>query len=82
MDMMNTVRDLKQSYGDMMNVCKKKLGEEVFDDNNVMDIEFFEMMRGMFRMGDLAMQLVEQQAQTIQEMNNKLDKLLERKDEG
>ena len=74
MAMMNTVRELRTSVDGMMDVCKRKLGEEMFDDS--IDIELVECMRGMFKMCDLAMQFVEEQAETINDMNDKLDKLL------
>jgi hypothetical protein len=75
MDMMNTVYELKKGYNDMMSVCKKKLGEEMFDDEYV-DVDTIEIMRNMFRMCDLAITLVEQQTKTLNDINNKFDKLL------
>ena len=77
MGMTNTARELKKSMEDTMNVCKKKLCEEVLDDDCI-DAETIELMRGMFKMCDLAMDLMVQQAETIEKMDEKLDKLLEK----
>lgn len=74
MAMTNTVRELNESANKMLEVCKRKLGEELFDDN--IDAETVEVMRDMFRMCDAAMKLVREQAETIDEINLKLDKLL------
>ena len=76
MGMTNTVRELKKSMDDMMNVCKKKLGEEVFENDMFYDAETVELMRNMFKMCDLATDLMVQQAETIERMDSKLDKLL------
>ena len=78
MAMTNTARELKENVNNMMELCKRKLGEEVFGDESF-DADAFELMSGMFRMCDLAMKLVCEQAETIDEINNKLDKLLETK---
>jgi hypothetical protein len=78
MAMTNTARELKENVNKMMDLCKRKLGEEVLGDENV-DAETIELMRGMFRMCDLALKLTCEQAETIDEMNSKLDKLLETK---
>ena len=78
MAMTNTVRELKNTMEDMMDVCKRKLGEEVFEDDEFYDAESIEMMRSMFKMCDLAMDLMVQQAETIERMDEKLDKLLEK----
>lgn len=80
MGMTNTVCELKKSMNDTMNVLKRKLGEEMFDCE--VEPELFEMMRGLFHMCDLSMELMEQQAKTIEGIDEKLDKLLERKDEA
>ena len=77
MGMTNTARELKKSMEDMMNVCKRKLGEEMFDTDCV-DVDCIELMRSMFKMCDLAMDLTVQQAETIEAMNEKVDKLLEK----
>ena len=82
MGMTNTVRELKDSMGNVMDVVKRKLGEQIFDDDDVMDIEFYELMRSVFHMCDLAMVLLEQQAMTLEGIDGKLDKLLTRKDEA
>ena len=74
--MTETARELKKGMDDMMIVCKRKFGEMVFDGD--VDTELVEFMRGMFNMCDLSMKLVEEQAQTIEAMNDKLDKLLAR----
>ena len=78
MAMINTVRELKKNMEDMVNVCKCKLGEEVFKNEEFYDTETFELMRSMFKMCDLSMQLMEEQALTIDGINNKLDILLEK----
>jgi hypothetical protein len=78
MELTNTACELKESVKNMMELCKRKLGEEVIDDDDI-DAETIEMMRGMFHMCDLAMKLTCEQAGAIEEMNRKLDKLLETK---
>lgn len=77
MGMTNTARELKKSMGDVMSVCKQKLGEEMFDADCI-DTELIDLMRGLFKMCDLAMDLTVQQAETIEAMNEKLDKLVEK----
>lgn len=78
MKMTDTVRELKKDMNNMMDLCKRKLGAEVFDGDAV-DPEVIEMMRSLFHMCDLSMKLVEQQAETIERMDDKLDKLLAKK---
>lgn len=77
MGMTNTARELKKNMEDMMDVCKKKLGGELLDDDYV-DAEAIEFMRSMFKMCDVAMELMVQQAETLDAMNEKLDKLVEK----
>lgn len=76
MKMTDTVREMKESVDKIVGVCKQKIAEEMFEDD--MDIEFYGVMRDMFKMLDLSMTLMQQQAEAIQEMNDKLDKLLEK----
>jgi hypothetical protein len=77
MGMTNTVRELKKDMDEMMDEFKAKLGAEVFD-NEFIDPELIKMMQKMFHMYDLSMKLMEQQADTIERMDEKLDKLLEK----
>jgi hypothetical protein len=78
MELTKTACELKESANRTMELIKHKLGEEVIDDDNI-DAETLEMMRDMFHMCDLAMKLTCEQADAIEEMNRKLDKLLETK---
>ena len=78
MEVTKTAFELKESVKNMMELLKCKLGEEVIDDDDI-DTETLELMRGMFRMCDLAMKLTCEQATAMDEMNRKLDNLLETK---
>lgn len=50
-----------------------KFGAELFDSMNG---EEFELIQKCFRLVDLSMEIVEEQAKTIQKIDEKLDKLL------
>jgi stress response protein YsnF len=78
MDMVYIARELKENADRTMELCKRKLGEEVFDNDDI-DTELVELMRGVFRICDLATQLTCEQANAMNEINRKLDKLLETK---
>lgn len=77
MGMTNTVRELKKDMGDMMDKCKAMLGKEMLDADSV-EPEVIELTRKLFKVCDLSMTLMEQQAETIEKMDEKLDKLLEK----
>ena len=77
MDMIKTVNELTEGMNSMMELIKRKAAESMFEDESF-DADIVELMRGLTRMSDLSMVLVKQQAETIQEINNKLDKLLEK----
>jgi hypothetical protein len=78
MELTMTAYELKKNAKDMIELYKKKIGEEVIDDECV-DAETLGLIRGIFNMCDLAMELTCEQAEAIDEINRKLDKLLETK---
>lgn len=59
---------------DMMNVCMKELGN--WENIVGMDEPEFKVMKQAFEVIDLAYELAVKQAEEIDEINNKLDKLL------
>lgn len=75
MTMTEKACELKKSMSETLDLCKRKLGEEMINADDV-DIEAIELVRGLFHVCDLAMELTCKQAETIEEMNGKLDKLL------
>lgn len=77
MDMIKTVNELTEGMNSMMELIKRKTAESLFEDESF-DADIVELMRGLTRMSDLSMRLVKEQTTTIQEINNKLDKLLEK----
>lgn len=77
MGMTNTVRELKKDMESMLEQCKAKIGKEMLDDDYI-EPEAIEMMRKLFSVCDLSMKLMEQQAEIIEGIDNKLDKLLEK----
>lgn len=78
MELTKTACELKETAKNAMELIKRKLGEEVIDNDGI-DAETLEIMRGMFHMCDLATKLTCEQAEIMDEMNRKLDKLLETK---
>lgn len=72
MGMTNTVRELKESMGNMKNIIKRKLCEEMVNADSI-DTELVELTKDLFKMCDLSMTLMEQQAETMERMDNKLD---------
>ena len=75
MTMTEKACELKKSMDETLDLCKRKLGEEMFDADDV-DTEAIKLVRGIFHVCDLAMELTCKQAETIEEINSKLDKLL------
>jgi hypothetical protein len=78
MELITTVHEFENEVKEMTGKFKKKLGEEVFDDE--FDTETIELMTGLFKMLDTSTKLVVQQAETIHTINEKLDKLLAREE--
>lgn len=72
-----TVKEFEGIAGRTMEGFKKKAGEMVFEQE--FDAETLGFMQDAFRMCELALKLVGQQARTIDEINGKLDKLLKSK---
>ena len=77
MDMIKTVNELTEGMNSMMELIKRKAAESLFEAKRF-DADVVELMRGLTHMSDLSMRLVKEQTTTIQEINNKLDKLLEK----
>lgn len=75
MTMVETARELKVRMDTTMNIAKRKIGEEMFDAGSI-EPELFELLINMFQMCTLYGKLVEEQAEIINEMNNKLDRLV------
>lgn len=81
MELMQTVKEFTETTDKVMEKCKKKLGETMFDefcDADEEDIEMIGLMADMFHLCDVSLKLVSKQAETIQEINEKMDKLLAR----
>lgn len=77
MDLKNTVNEYTEGMEKMTELFKKKFGELVFDED--VDADVLNLIKGMFGMVDVSSRLIKEQALTIQEINEKLDKLLEAK---
>ena len=80
MAMAETVRELNEVGAKLMKTAKQKLVEAAIEDVTSFDPEVYELMFDAFRLYDLSMKLVKEQAETMEEINNKLNKLLERKE--
>lgn len=76
MDMIATVNEFEKCVNITMEKAKAKLKDELFEDS--FDSDGLDFVKDLFHMCDLAMRLVKEQATTIQNINEKLDKLLER----
>lgn len=76
MKLKDTVNEYVAGMDEMTAKFKKKFGELILDED--IDIELLELMRNMFGMIDISNRLVRDQAYTIQEIDEKLDQLLER----
>ena len=76
MELKKTVIEFEKSVDTTMEKCKAKLGEMIFEDE--FDIDTVEFIKDVFQLCDVSMRLVKEQANSIQEINEKLDKLLER----
>lgn len=59
---------------DVKEKCFRNLGPDMLD----LSAQEFEMVQALFKALDASMKLVRKQADTIHEMNEKLDKLLSR----
>lgn len=77
MELNITAREYADSINEMTGLLKKKIGEMVIDDE--IDTEVLDLLKGAFSMIDVSTRLVRDQACMIQEINDKLDKLLESK---
>lgn len=74
MELKNTAKEYVEGVNKMTEQFKKKFGELVFDDD--IDADVLDLFKSMFGMIDISTRLVAEQANTIQEINDKLDKLL------
>lgn len=72
MIMTNTVRELKESMDNMKNIVKRKLCEEMVNADSI-DTELVELTQDLFKMCDLSMKLMKQQAETMERMDDKLN---------
>lgn len=73
----NTAIEYKKGIDKMTEQFKKKFGELVFDDG--IDTELLELFKSMFGLIDISTKLVVEQAEMIQQINNKLDYMAEPK---
>jgi uncharacterized membrane protein len=74
MELKVTANEYAKGVNEMTEQFKKKFGELVFDED--VDADVLDLIKSMFGMIDVSTRLVVQQAKTIQEINDKLDKLL------
>lgn len=75
-----TVKEFVEGMEKMTETCKKQFGAMLLDEECLTG-EQFELFQSMFGMIDVSTRLVRDQANTIQEINDKLDKLLEKSEE-
>lgn len=69
-----TANEYAEGVEKMTEVFKEKFGALVFDED--VDTDLLDLMKGMFGMIDISTRLIREQAETIQEINEKLDTLL------
>lgn len=75
MDLKNTVNEYVAGVEKMTDEFKKQFGAMLLDEN--IDSEQLDLFKGLFGMIEISNRLVREQALTIHEINEKLDKLLE-----
>ena len=76
MDMLNeSLEKFKTEEAKLKDMLKIAACEEI----ECMDSDTLKAIQAVFRFMDASTELIDQQTKTIYEMNNKLDKLLERK---
>jgi hypothetical protein len=76
MGMTSIVYEMKENMNHIMTAFKRKLGEEMFNADGI-DTELVELTQGLFKMCDLSMKLMEQQAETMERMDDKLNTIVD-----
>ena len=76
--MERTYKEFEEAMNEVMSVCKAQLADLMFDGD--MDEQAIAMLRAGFKLIDASKNLMKKQAETMDEMNEKLDKLLDRRD--
>ena len=77
MELKITAKEYAEGVNKTTEQFKKKFGELVFDSD--VDADVLDLIKSMFGLIDISTKLVVEQANTIQEINEKLDRLLETK---
>lgn len=75
MDLITVANEYEMGVKSMSEELKKLFGEMVLEED--FDPEHLGLIQKLFGMVEMSNRLVVEQAKTIQEINNKLDKLLE-----
>lgn len=76
MDLIKAVNEYTEGVEKMTEECKKMIGVMVLEED--FEPEHLNMLQNMFGMIEVSNRLVVEQAKTIQEINEKLDKLLDK----
>ena len=74
MDMTTATVRFTKAYDEVQDIVKAKAGEQLLD----MSAEEFGMVKALLNFADASMELTRAQAETIDNINNKLDMLLEK----
>lgn len=76
--MEEAMKKFENAMDDMMSKCKAAMGQFVFEEG--MDGQVFGLMRSAFTLGDAFMDLMKAHTKMMSEMNEKLDKLVDKND--
>ena len=74
MSLTTTAKEYGRKVSEVSELAKRKLGEMVIDAD--VEAEDLKLLKSMFEMIELSNQLICEQATAIQEINEKLDKLM------
>ena len=76
MELKKITEEFVTTVNETMDGIKAIAGKAVFDED--MEPEYVDMMKNLFKLTDVSLQLVAAQSYALQEANEKLDKLLEK----
>ena len=76
--MKEAMNNFEGAVNELMDICKTELGRSIVDDE--MDEKTIKVLQLSFKLVNASMKLVEEQADLLIEMNEKLDTLLRRRD--
>ena len=75
--LVNKTNQLIEEVNEFKNSYMKMFGSEMFDH---MDEKTFVLFKNLFNLLNTSMEMIKEQANVIENVDNKLDKLLERKE--